>query len=235
MKIARIAISLLAVSLLFGCASSPRALASHKAIPGGAYTGKADNNRPENLKYQKLPDDVEYVVASDSLVVAVHGDLKKALESDEGVVLAKYLFLMPGSWESIKDDEAFKSKFKRQKGKFEVQVTKKKKFKFHYAIPQNEQSAEKAWNVVKQRILQSEQASEMPAEAPKIRSIGTEEMVYLSKFSPFKMVEPLFVVNDRFLLGYNKKGELELVDELPYYIPFYDEAMEIISQKNKKK
>ena len=60
-------------------------------------------------------------------------------------------------------------------------------------------------------------------------------MVYLSKFSPVNMLEPLVFVNDRYLLGYNKKGELEMVDELPYYIPFYDEAMEIISQKNKKK
>lgn len=230
MKAIGIAISVLTVSMLFGCASSPRALASHKEIPGGAYTGKADNNRPEELKLQKLPDNVEYVMASDSLVVAVHDDLKKALESDDGVVIAKYLFLMPGMWESIKDDEALKGKFKRQKGKYTVQLTKKKKFKFNYAIPQNAPSAEKAWNVVKQRIVQPEQESAENAGV-KIRSISTEEMQRLVGFSPFKMVEPLFVVNDRYLLGYNEKGELELVDELPYYIPFYDEAMEIISKR----
>lgn len=230
MKAIGIAISVLTVSMLFGCASSPRALASHKEIPGGAYTGKADNNRPEELKLQKLPDNVEYVMASDSLVVAVHDDLKKALESDDGVVIAKYLFLMPGIWEGIKDDEALKGKFKRQKGKYTVQLTKKKKFKFNYAIPQNAPSAEKAWNVVKQRIVQPEQESAENAGV-KIRSISTEEMQRLVGFSPFKMVEPLFVVNDRYLLGYNEKGELELVDELPYYIPFYDEAMEIISKR----
>ena len=116
-----------------------------------------------------------------------------------------------------------------------MSTCKKKKFKFNYAIPQNAPSAEKAWNVVKQRILRPEQDASMetPAEnaGVKIRSISTEEMQRLVGFSPFKMVEPLFVVNDRFLLGYNEKGELELVDELPYYIPFYDEAMEIISKR----
>lgn len=246
MNFLKAAISMITVSLLVGCASIPRELASHKLIPNGEYTGKAENNRPEELKYQKLPDNVEYVRASDSLVLAVHQTLKKSLESgDPTVTVAKYLFLMPGAWENIKDDPNLPKSFKKQKDKFVVQVTKKKKFKFPYAIPKDPKSAMIAWGVVYQQIRNPEAAKTeteatetaeavaaetAPAEI-RIRAISTKEMETLVGFSPFKMVEPLFVVNDRYLLGFNAKGELEVLDELPYYIPFYEEAMEAINNR----
>ena len=67
-----------------------------------------------------------------------------------------------------------------------------------------------------------------PAEI-KIRAISTDEMDIISKFSPFKMVEPLFVVNDRYVLGFNKNGELEVLDEIPYYTPFFERFEQIMS------
>lgn len=298
-----------------GCASMPRELADHKLIPGGEYSGKADNNRPAEIKYQPLPDHVQYVRASDSLVIAVYNDLKTILASDEdNVKIAKYLFLMPGTWENIQEAPELKSKFKKQKDKYKVGVGKEK-FTFRYAIPRDAKSARKAWDVAKRTIrypgwspdavipdpnapapeaapapetapaetqeaaaenpevpatetaetpADAAQAESAPAEpatettaetaaaesapvenapAPvatipmpkpepveiKIRAISTDEMDIISKFSPFKMVEPLFVVNDRYVLGFNKKGELEVLDEIPYYTPFFERFEQIMS------
>lgn len=274
-----------------GCASMPRELADHKLIPGGEYSGKADNNRPAEIKYQPLPDNVQYVRASDSLVIAVYNDLKTILASDEdNVKIAKYLFLMPGTWENIQEAPELKSKFKKQKDKYKVGVGKEK-FTFRYAIPRDAKSARKAWDVAKRTIRypgwspdavipdpnapapEAAPAPEPPAEAApeeaaapvetaateeaapaeatpvetvpapvatipmpkpepaeiKIRAISTDEMDIISKFSPFKMVEPLFVVNDRYVLGFNKNGELEVLDEIPYYTPFFERFEQIMN------
>lgn len=274
-----------------GCASMPRELADHKIIPGGEYSGKADNNRPAEIKYQPLPDNVQYVRASDSLVIAVYNDLKTILASDEdNVKIAKYLFLMPGTWENIQEAPELKSKFKKQKDKYKVGVGKEK-FTFRYAIPRDAKSARKAWDVAKRTIRypgwspdavipdpnapapEAAPAPEPPAEAApeeaaapvetaateeaapeeatpvetapapvatipmpkpepaeiKIRAISTDEMDIISKFSPFKMVEPLFVVNDRYVLGFNKNGELEVLDEIPYYAPFFERFEQIMN------
>ena len=67
-----------------------------------------------------------------------------------------------------------------------------------------------------------------PAEI-KIRAISTGEMDVITKFTPFKMVEPLFVVNDRFLLGFNSNGELELIDEIPYYNSYFERFNKIMN------
>ncbi len=221
-------LAIVTTALLAGCASSPRELANHKLIPGGEYTGKADNNRPDEIKYQPLPDHVQYVRASDSLVIAAFNELKEALAAEEdNLKIAQYLFLMPGTWENFKDDEELQKKFKKQKDKYKVKVGKEK-FTFRYAIPRDAKSARKAWGIVKSMIRTPGDSAETPAEI-KIRAISTDEMDIISKFTPFKMVEPLFVVNDRFVLGYNKKGELEVLDEVPYYTPFFERFEKIMS------
>ena len=221
-------LAIVTTALLAGCASSPRELANHKLIPGGEYTGKADNNRPDEIKYQPLPDHVQYVRASDSLVIATFNELKGALAAEEdNLKIAQYLFLMPGTWENFKDDEELQKKFKKQKDKYKVKVGKEK-FTFRYAIPRDAKSARKAWGIVKTMIRSPGDSTEAPVEI-KIRAISTAEMDVLSKFSPFKMVEPLFVVNDKYVLGFNKKGELEVLDEIPYYAPFFERFEQIMN------
>ena len=221
-------LAIVTTALLAGCASSPRELANHKLIPGGEYTGKADNNRPDEIKYQPLPDHVQYVRASDSLVIATFNELKGALAAEEdNLKIAQYLFLMPGTWENFKDNEELTKKFKKQKDKYKVGVGKEK-FTFRYAIPKDAKSARKAWGIVKSMIRSPGDSTEAPVEI-KIRAISTAEMDVLSKFSPFKMVEPLFVVNDKYVLGFNKKGELEVLDEIPYYAPFFERFEQIMN------
>ena len=221
-------LAIVTTALLAGCASSPRELANHKLIPGGEYTGKADNNRPDEIKYQPLPDHVQYVRASDSLVIATFNELKGALAAEEdNLKIAQYLFLMPGTWENFKDNEELTKKFKKQKDKYKVKVGKEK-FTFRYAIPRDAKSARKAWGIVKTMIRSPGDSTEAPVEI-KIRAISTAEMDVLSKFSPFKMVEPLFVVNDKYVLGFNKKGELEVLDEIPYYAPFFERFEQIMN------
>ena len=230
-------LALAATAFLSGCASMPRELADHKLIPGGEYTGEANNNRPDEIKYQPLPDNVQYVRASDSLVVAVYNDLQKVLASDEdSIKMAKYLFLMPGAWEYIQKGPELGGKFKRQKDKYKVHIGKKE-FAFRYAIPQDTRSCRRAWTVTKRMIrypgwspdtTQGATPKPEPAEI-KIRAISTSEMDVITKFTPFKMVEPLFVVNDRFLLGYNNKGELEVIDEIPYYNSYFERFNKIMN------
>ena len=239
MKKAFLSILLTVATTVFlsGCASIPRELADHKLIPGGEYTGEAGNNRPEEIKYQPLPDNVQYVRASDSLVNAVYEDLKAALSTDEGnIKIAKYLFLMPGAWEYIQKGPELGGKFKRQKDKYKVHIGKKE-FAFRYAIPQDTRSSGRAWTVTKRLIrypdwspdtTQGTTPKPEPAEI-RIRAISTSEMDIITKFTPFKMIEPLFVVNDRFLLGFNSSGELELIDELPYYNSYFERFNKIMN------
>jgi hypothetical protein len=54
-------------------------------------------------------------------------------------------------------------------------------------------------------------------------------------FSPFKMVEPLFIVNNTYMLGFNKKGQLEVIDELPYYLPYAEKMKAIIANYERQK
>lgn len=220
------------VCFLAGCASSPREITDYKFIKGGEYQGKADNNRPEEIKYQKLPDDIQYVRVKDSLVIATYNKLKADLSSDEGnLKIADYLFLMPGTWEMIARTGQNKN-FNKRKYTFTAS-TQKEKFKFTYVIPKTEKSARHAWEAVKREIRHPDIYSPYADEATKnmvseirIRAISTQEMQTLAYLCPFKMVEPLFVVNDKYLLGFNKEGKLEVLDEIPYYIPFSEKMNE---------
>ena len=227
--------------ILAGCASMPRELSDHKEIPGGEYTGAAENNRPEEIKYQKLPDNIQYVRASDSLVIATYNKLKAALASDETVLeIADYLFLMPGSWEKIASTGQNET-FNKRKNTYTFEEGKEK-FKFLYAIPKTDKSARKAWEAVKREIRRpaiytaepgSEEANALGSIS--IRAISTQEMETIVWFSPFKMVEPLFIVNDKYLLGFNKKGKLEVLDEIPYYLPFYEKLKVILIEREQQK
>lgn len=227
--------------ILAGCASMPRELSDHKEIPGGEYTGAAENNRPEEIKYQKLPDNIQYVRASDSLVIATYNKLKAALATDETVLeIADYLFLMPGSWEKIASTGQNET-FNKRKNTYTFEAGKEK-FKFLYAIPKTDKSARKAWEAVKREIRRpaiytaepgSEEANALGSIS--IRAISTQEMETIVWFSPFKMVEPLFIVNDKYLLGFNKKGKLEVLDEIPYYLPFYEKLKVILIEREQQK
>lgn len=227
--------------ILAGCASMPRELSDHKEILGGEYTGAAENNRPEEIKYQKLPDNIQYVRASDSLVIATYNKLKAALATDETVLeIADYLFLMPGSWEKIASTGQNET-FNKRKNTYTFEAGKEK-FKFLYAIPKTDKSARKAWEAVKREIRRpaiytaepgSEEANALGSIS--IRAISTQEMETIVWFSPFKMVEPLFIVNDKYLLGFNKKGKLEVLDEIPYYHPFYEKLKVILIEREQQK
>lgn len=227
--------------ILASCASMPRELSDHKEIPGGEYTGAAENNRPEEIKYQKLPDNIQYVRASDSLVIATYNKLKAALATDETVLeIADYLFLMPGSWEKIASTGQNET-FNKRKNTYTFEAGKEK-FKFLYAIPKTDKSARKAWEAVKREIRRpaiytaepgSEEANALGSIS--IRAISTQEMETIVWFSPFKMVEPLFIVNDKYLLGFNKKGKLEVLDEIPYYLPFYEKLKVILIEREQQK
>lgn len=230
-----------AASLMVGCASMPRELSDHKEIPGGEYTGEAQNNRPEEIKYQKLPDNMQYVRASDSLVIATYNKLKEDLSAEEGnLAVADYLFLMPGTWEKIASLH-LDGKFNKRRNTYSFDAGKEK-FKFMYAIPKTPKSARNAWEVIRSEIRRpaiytAEEGSEEANALGEIsiRAISTSEMESIVWFSPFKMVEPLFIVNNTSMLGFNKKGQLEVIDELPYYQPFYDRLKPILAEREYQK
>lgn len=241
MKTLKILAIIGATSLFVGCASMPRELSDHKEIPGGEYTGEAQNNRPEEIKYQKLPDNMQYVRASDSLVIATYNKLKEDLSVEEGnLPIADYLFLMPGTWEKI-SSTGQNENFNKRKNTYTVEAGPEK-FKFKYAIPKTDKSARHAWEGVRKEIRHpaiytapegSEEANAVGEIS--IRAISTEEMATIVWFSPFKMVEPLFIVNNTYMLGFNKKGQLEVIDELPYYLPYAEKMKAIIADYERQK
>ncbi len=230
------------LGLFSGCASSiPRELAEKKFIPGGQYFGKADNYRPKEIKYQKLPDDVQYVRANDALVIDTYNKLKIALSTEEDhLAIAKILFIMSGTWDNLvtkKQDGTFN----RRRNSYTFD-TGKEKFKFHYAIPKTAKSARNAWNTVKHEIrrpnIYTAEAGSDEANALaeiNIRAISTEEMETIGWFTPFKIIEPIFVVNDRYLLGFNSEGKLEVLDEIPYYVPFYEKLKVVKAEQEQQR
>lgn len=227
--------------MFIGCASMPRELSDHKEIPGGEYSGEAQNNRPEEIKYQKLPDNMQYVRASDSLVIATYNKLKEDLSAEEGnLPIAEYLFLMPGTWEKI-SSTGQNENFNKRKNTYTVEAGPEK-FKFKYAIPKTDKSARNAWEGVRKEIRHPAAYTAEPGNEEAnavgeitIRAISTEEMATIVWFSPFKMVEPIFVVNNTFLLGFNKKGQLEVLDEIPYYLPYAAKMNAIIADYERQK
>ncbi|MBO4436878.1 MAG: hypothetical protein J5791_08360 [Fibrobacter sp.] len=227
--------------MFIGCASMPRELSDHKEIPGGEYSGEAQNNRPEEIKYQKLPDNMQYVRASDSLVIATYNKLKADLSAEEGnLPIADYLFLMPGTWEKI-SSTGQNENFNKRKNTYTVEAGPEK-FKFKYAIPKTDKSARHAWEGVRKEIRHPAAYTAEPGSEEAnavgeitIRAISTEEMATIVWFSPFKMVEPIFVVNNTFLLGFNKKGQLEVLDEIPYYQPYAEKMKTLIAYYEKQK
>lgn len=162
---------------------------------------------------------MQYVIQSDSLVTATYENLQVTLTTEESKIkIAKYLFLMPDIWDVMRSDSTLKKGFRVQKDKYQVGV-RKKKFKFHYAIPKEPKSSARAWKSIIDQVKGTE---------VRIRAIATAEMDQINRFTPFMIVEPIFVVNDKYVLGFNKSGELKLIDELGFYQPFmvqFDEAM----------
>jgi len=218
-----LAISLTVTFALLGCsASSPRLLRDPCEKKGGDLVGKANNSRPEELKYNKLPDSVRYVLASDSQVVAAAELLKANLNgSQDSIKFAQYLFIMPGMWKIIEGDTSLAQKFRVKKDKMKLKV-RKKTFKLYYAIPKEPKSTMKAWVVAK---------AQMTGGGNSVRAMKASEMSMLYKFSPFELVEPLFVVNDKYIVGFNKNNELEVLDELSYYQSMLDQIDDILYGK----
>lgn len=205
---------------LWGCsASSPRLLKDSCEKKGGELVGHSKNDRADEIKFNTLPDSVRYILAPDQQVTAAYDLLKRNLEgSTDSMPFAQYLFLMPGMWKAIEKDTALAQKFRVKIDKMKFKV-RKKTFKFYYGIPKEPKSTLRAWNVSK---------ALMASTGNSIRTMNTDEMKLLYKFSPFELVEPLFVVNDKYIVGFNKKNELEVLDELSYYAEALEQIEDIL-------
>ena len=230
-----------AASFLVGCASYPKQLSDHKFIPGGEITGNAENNRPENIKYQKVPDNVQYVLANDEKVIDCYNKLMADLSTDDAIIqFQKALFIKPGAWARI-DEVKQTGAFNKRTRTYEVGIGNEK-IKLRYAVPKTAKSTLNAWNVIKQDIRRpafySAEAGSEEANALgdiSIRSISTEEMYTIFWFNPFKIVEPTFVVNDKYLIEFDEDGNLDMIDYIPYYLQYNDKVNDYLDEYKKKK
>ena len=241
MKLSKFFAFFCAAGFLAGCASFPRELSDHKFIPGGEITGTANNDRPENIKYQKVAENTQYVLASDSLVISTYNKLLQDLSSDETTLeVSDVLFLMAGTWDKIRNTKQ-DGMFNKRSSSYKFDAGREQ-FTFRVAVPKTPKSAQNAWKVVREEIRRpaiytaepgSEEANALGEI--RIRSISTQEMATIVWFCQFKIIEPIFVVNDTYLLGFNKEGKLELIDEIPYYVPFYEKLMAIVQEYEEMK
>lgn len=241
MKFTKVFAFFCAASFLVGCASYPRELSDHKLIPGGEITGNAANNRPENIKYQKVPDNVQYVLANDEKVMDCYNKLKADLSTDDAIIqFKKGLLIKPGAWARI-DEIKQTGAFNKRTRTYEVGIGNEK-IKLRYAVPKTKKSALNAWKVIKHDIRQpafySAEAGSEEANALgeiRIRSINTEEMNTIVWFNPFKIVEPTFVVNDKYLIEFDDDGNLDMVDFIPYYLQYSDKVKAYLDEYEKRK
>lgn len=231
-----------AACFLVGCASAPpKPQSDYKPIPGGEIIGKANNYRPQNIKYQKVPDNVQYVLASDEKVIEVYNKLKADLASDDAVFqFKKTLYLKPGAWARI-DEIQQTGAFNKRTRTYDVNL-QTDKFKLRYAVPKTAKSRMGAWNIIKRDIrypaFYSAEAGSPEANALgeiSIRSINPEEMTTIFWFNPFKIVEPTFVVNDKYLLEFDKDGNLDMIDYIPYYLQYQDRVKAALEEYERQK
>lgn len=218
-----------AASFLIGCASAPpKPQSDHKFIPGGEITGKANNYRPQNIKYQKVPDNVQYVLAPDEKVIEVYNKLKADLATDDAVFqFKKTLYIKPGAWARI-DEMQQTGAFNKRTRTYDVTLSNEK-FKLRYAVPKTAKSRMGAWNIIK-RDIKANALGEV-----RIRSITPEEMTTIFWFNPFKIVEPTFVVNDKYLIEFDDEGNIDMIDYIPYYLQYQDRVKAGLEDYEKKK
>lgn len=229
------------LGLFVGCASAPKQLADHKLIPGGEITGKANNYRPSNIKYPKVPDNVQYVLANEDKVIDAYNKLKADLSTDDAIIqFQKALFIKPGAWARI-DELKQTGAFNKRTRTYKVGIGNEK-IKLRYAVPKTSKSALLAWNVLKREIRHpayySAEAGSPEANAPgeiSIRSINAEEMNTIVWFNPFKIIEPTFVVNDKYLIEFDEDGNIDMIDYIPYYLQFNDKVKAYLDENEKRK
>lgn len=229
------------LGLLVGCASYPKELSDHKLIPGGEYSGKANNYRPKEIKYQKLPDNVQYVLANDDIVIEAYNKLKADLSTDDAIIqFNKALLIMPGAWARI-DEVKQTGAFNKRTRTYGVGIGNET-IKLRYAVPKTKKSSMNAWNVIKHEIRRpayytaepgSEEANSLGEIS--IRSINAEEMSTIVWFNPFKIVEPTFVVNDKYLIEFDNDGNIDVIDYLPYYLQYNDKVKAYFEEYEKRK
>ena len=232
------------VSFLISCASAPpKPQSDYKLIPGGEIIGKANNYRPANIKYQKVPDNVQYVLASDEKVIEAYNKLKADLATDDAIFqFKKTLYIKPGAWARI-DEIHQTGAFNKRTRTYDATI-QSEKFKLRYAVPKTAKSRMGAWNIIKRDIrypaFYSAEAGSPEANALSeisIRSINPEEMTTIFWFNPFKIVEPTFVVNDKYLIEFDEDGNIDMIDYIPYYLQYQDRVkagLEDYEQKKKE-
>lgn len=197
--------SLLAL-LAISCADSRTRAAKTSDAKGGELLGSAENLRPERLKINKVPDRVRYVSIGDDLILKADVELDAMLRNKETAKFSPQLLVFPGLMETISgriDTARLSGK------KMKVQLNIKGENKTYFgAVYQEQRAKSDVW----QGFLRM-----VGDDSIRIRTLKSEEMSLWWIYIPFDITEPIFVVNDRFVVGMNKRNAVSVIDDLSKY------------------
>lgn len=200
--VALMCFALLAVS----CADTKALLQTTSNAQGGELLGSAKNNRPEHLKISEIPDRVRYVSIDDDDMVEAEAILNARLTKKEEAEFVPDLLVFPGLMNTMierVDTVGLGGKKMKIQGNF-----RDGQKIFFGSVYQQENAKSYIWEAFLQVI---------GTDSIKIRTLKSEELSLWWVYIPFDIMEPIFMVNDRYIIGMNKDNEIFVMDDISNY------------------
>lgn len=173
---------------------------------GGEMLGSAENSRPENLKINQIPDRVRYVSISDEEMIEAEAKLTGMINRINKSEFGERLLVFPGLMKTI-NNAIDTSGVHGKEVKVVLNFQGQNKTYYGGLFDSNE-GKRKIWNALVDLI------NKTPI---RIRSLNTEELSLWWMYIPFDITEPIFTVNDRFIVGMNSNYEITVVDDISRY------------------
>lgn len=202
------AVALLCFALLVvSCADSKALLKTTSNAEGGEILGSAKNNRPEHLKICEIPDPVRYISIDDDDMVEAESILNARLTRKEAAEFFSDLLVFPGLMNTmigLIDTVGLGAK------KLKCQVPFNDGLKIYFGSVYQQQRAKfYIWEAFLQVI---------GTESFKIRTLKSEELRLWWAYIPFDIMEPIFMVNDRYIIGMNENNKIYVMDDISQYV-----------------
>lgn len=188
------------------CADTKALLQTTSNAQGGELLGSAENIRPDHLKINEIPDRVRYISIDDDDMVMAEAILNARLTRKEEAEFVPDLLVFPGLMNTMierVDTVGLGGKKMKIQGNF-----RDGQKIFFGSVYQQENAKSYIWEAFLQVI---------GTDSIKIRTLKSEELSLWWVYIPFDIMEPIFMVNNRYIIGMNENDKIYVMDDLSQY------------------